>query len=331
MSADTPTADAGFDVRRAARRLLAPQEAGVWSALLLLLGVIWVVAPVFFSAGNIQDVLQRAAILGIVTCGQVLVLMTAGIDLSVGAVVGVTAVAIAEAGRGVISVPTALAVAVGIAIVVGLVNGLLVTRRNVPPVVATFGMLVTLEGARVAYTRGSVSGGVPEAIITAGRGSVLGIPISALVWLLIVVVLTVIMRRGLAGRRLVMTGANARMAALSGISVTRVKVSAYVGSALLAVLAGIFFAGYTGYIDRFIGRGMDLDSLAAALLGGTTFTGGQGSFVHAAGGALLIVALMNAIVVAGMNVQLQLVAKGLVLIAAVALQTFFRERATASE
>jgi ribose/xylose/arabinose/galactoside ABC-type transport system permease subunit len=302
------------------RKLPALQQMGVWPALALLLLLLAATEPGFFRAGNLENVLQGAAILGIVTVGQVLVLMTAGIDLSVGAMVGVTAVAIAEVGRGAVSAPVAVGAVLLIAVVVGLTNGLLVTRRQVPPVVATFGMFVTLEGARVAYTRGSVSGSVPSQVIALGQGDVAGVPYVALAWIAIVVIGTVLLRRSVPGRRLVMAGANERMASLSGVSVTRVKTAAYVTSALLAVVGGVFFAGFIGYVDRFIGRGMDLDTIAAALLGGTTFTGGRGSLVHAAGGALLIVALMNAIVVSGLDVQLQLVAKGVVLIGAVALQ-----------
>jgi ribose transport system permease protein len=297
------------------------QGAGAWPALLILLVVALLVEPAFFGSGNLSDVFRRASILGLITIGQVLVLMTAGIDLSVGAMVGITAVALAEAGAGRVSVSRALATVVVVAVIVGLVNGLLVARRNVPPVVATFGMFVTLEGLRLAYTRGTSSGSVPTAIQTVGQGETLGIPWSTLLWVGLTLALALGLRRTVVGRRFTMAGANARMAALSGISVTRMKIGAYVASALLAVTAGVFFAGYIGYVDRFIGRGMDLDSIAAALLGGTTFTGGRGSFVHAAGGALLIVSLLNLITVSGLNVQLQLVAKGLVLIAAVALQT----------
>lgn len=311
---------------RLGKRLPAVQQMGVWPALVLLLLVLAVAEPAFFRAGNLENVLQGAAILGIVTVGQVLVLMTAGIDLSVGAMVGITAVAIAEVGRGAVSAPVAIGAVLVIALVVGLTNGLLVTRRHVPPVVATFGMFVTLEGARVAYTRGSVSGSVPSSVITLGQGDVAGVPYSAVAWVVIVGIGTVFLRRSVPGRRLVMAGANERMATLSGVSVPRVKTAAYVASSLLAVVGGLFFAGFIGYVDRFIGRGMDLDTIAAALLGGTTFTGGRGSLVHAAGGALLIVALMNAIVVSGLNVQLQLVAKGVVLIGAVALQMWPSKR-----
>ena len=303
---------------------------GVWPALALLVLVAAIFEQSFFRTGNLQNIFRLASILGIVTVGQVLVLLTAGIDLSVGAVVGLTAVAIADAGSGKVPLPVALAVVTLIAIAVGLTNGLLVTRRRVPPVVATFGMFVLLEGLRVAYTRGSVSGGVPEPVRVAGQGALAGLPWATLVLLLLVIFLTIYTQRTVGGRRLLMTGSNERMAALSGVSVNRVKTLVYVAASLLSVVAGVFFAGYVGYVDRFIGRGMDLDSIAAALLGGTAFTGGQASFVNAMGGALLIVALSNLITVAGLNVELQLVAKGLVLIAAVALQTVPSARKTRS-
>lgn len=297
------------------------QGLGVWPALAVLLIIAAIFETNFFRVGNLQNILRLASILGIVTVGQVLVLLTAGIDLSVGAVVGLTAVAIADAGSGKVSLPIALAVVTGIAVLVGLTNGLLVTRRKVPPVVATFGMFVLLEGVRVAYTRGSVSGGVPEPVRLAGQGAIAGLPWAAVVLLLLVIFLGIYTQRAVGGRRLLMTGSNERMAALSGVSVNRVKVLVYVAASVLSLVAGVFFAGYIGYIDRFIGRGMDLDSIAAALLGGTAFTGGQASFVNAMGGALLIVALSNLITVSGLDVELQLVAKGLVLIAAVAMQT----------
>jgi ribose transport system permease protein len=298
---------------------------GVWVALAVLAIAAAIIAPEFFSSSNLQDVLRRASILGIVTMGQVLVLLTGGLDLSVGAMIGVTAVAIAEStapgGSGLaIGLLAAFVIAVG----VGATNGLLVTRRGVPPFVATFGMFVVLEGARLAYTRGTVSGSVPDGLREFGRGTLLWVPWPTLTLATLVVALGVWTTRRISGRQLVMAGANERMAVLSGIPVARLKTAAYVASALLATLAGVFFAGFIGYVDRFVGRGTDIDSIAAALIGGTAFSGGEGSFVRAAGGALLIVAVLNLIVVAGVAIEWQFVVKGLVLIAAVAVQGFAR-------
>ena len=315
---DTPVTTAVGALHRA-RTLPA------WPALAVLLVLAAIIEPTFFRPSNLTDVLGRASILGIVVVGQVVVMQTAGIDLSVAAVIGLTAVAVAEStrpdGPGLL---TGLAVMLGVALAVGTINGLLVAKRNVPPIVATFGMLVALEGLRVAYTQGSVSGTVPEAIKSLGRGVILGVPFSPLTWLLLIAVSTLYLHRAVGGRWLVMGGANPRMAELSGIPVDRVRIAAYVTSSLLAMIAGVFFAGFIGYVDRFVGSGAELDSIAAALLGGTKFSGGEGSFIHAAGGTLLIIALLNLIVVAGWNVQLQMVAKGVVLIGAIALQSLPR-------
>ena len=297
-------------------------EWGVWVAIALLALVAAVAVPGFFQVANLQDVLRRASILGIVTMGQVLVLLTRGLDLSVGAVIGLTAVVVAET-----TAPGGPGLVVGILVIVlagvavGAINGLLVTARRVPPFVATFGMFVVLDGTRLAYTGGSVSGSVPEGLRSFGRGTVLGVPWPTVALVVLVVALTVLTQSRPWGRQLVMSGANERMAHLSGVPVARVKTSAYLACSLLAVLSGIFFAGFIGYVDRFIGGGTDLDSVAAALIGGTQFAGGEGSFVRAAAGAFLIAALLNLIVVAGLPVEWQFVAKGLVLIAAVGLQS----------
>ncbi len=303
---------------------------GVWVAIAGLFVAAAILSPEFFRVFNLQDVLRRSSILGIVTMGQVLVLLTGGLDLSVAAVIGATAVAIAEStkpgGAGLI---VGLIVMILIGAGVGATNGLLVTKRRVPPFVATFGMFVVLEGARLAYTGGTASGSVPDGLRMFGRGTLLGLPWPTLTLILLVVGLTVFSRSTVSGRHLLMAGANERMAHLSGIPVTRIKTAAYIGSSLLAVLAGIFFTADIGYVDRFLGRGADLDSISAALLGGTLFFGGEGSFIGAAAGAFLIAALFNIIVLNGLAIEWQLVAKGLVLIAAVGLQTLGRRAAGA--
>jgi ribose/xylose/arabinose/galactoside ABC-type transport system permease subunit len=317
----------GVAVRAPGRWLDRVSDRGVWVAIILLAAVAGALAPEFFRVGNLQDVLRRSSILGIVTMGQVLVLMTGGLDISVAAVIGLTAVAIAEStAPGGPGLAVGILVAALIALGVGTTNGILVTRRRVPPFVATFGMFVLLEGARLAYTSGTVSGNVTEGLRKLGHGTLLWVPWPTVTLILLVVVLGVFVRRTVPGRHLVLAGANERMARLSGIPVARIKTAAYVACSLLAVLSGVFFAGYVGYVDRFLGRGTDLDSIAAALIGGTQFSGGEGSFLRAAAGAFLISGLLNLIVVSGLNVDLQFVVKGLVLIAAVALQTIGRRQ-----
>lgn len=292
-------------------------ERGVFVALAALLAAAALWAPNFYDPTNVQNTLRRASILGLVAIGQTVVLMVRGVDLSVGAMIALAAVGL-TAGAG----PwPGLGLVLLIALVVGSLNTWLVVRRQVPPFVATFGMLILLEGVRLIWTRGSASGSAPAGLVSFARGDIGPIPVPVVVWLVVSVVAAVVVHRSAAGRRLVLAGANERMAGLSGVAVGRVKLAAYVTSALLAVLSGVLLTGYTGYVDRFIGQGADLDSITAALLGGARFGGGEGSFAGTAAGALLLSSLFTVIIVLGLRPELQLIAKGLVLIGALAIQT----------
>ena len=288
---------------------------GAFVALALLFVVAAVAAPRFFDPTNLENTLRRAAILGFVAVGQMLVLYMRGIDLSVGAMIGVTAVSVTLNDDPVVGLVQAL----GVAVVVGSVNAWLITRRQVPPFVATFGMLVLLEGLRLMWTRGSASAAAPPSFVEFARGSVLGIPIPVLAWIVLTAAVTVVITRTAGGRRLVLAGSSDRMARLSGISPGRYVVVAFLLSAVLAVVAGVFLTGHSGYVDRSIGTGSELDSITAALLGGARFKGGEGSFVGAAAGALLLSSLGTLIIVLGLAPALQDIAVGILLLAALAL------------
>jgi ribose/xylose/arabinose/galactoside ABC-type transport system permease subunit len=309
-----PTDDTGRRAKALASTIL--REYGVFVALaaLCLYAAIW--APGFFDSTNVQNTLRRASILGLVAIGQTVVLMVRGVDLSVGSMIALTAVGITSSlgpwqGFGVVLL---------LAVVVGSVNTWLVVRRQVPPFVATFGMLVLLEGLRLVWTRGSASGSAPDGLVDLARGTIGPVPVPVIVWIAASVVAAVATTRTVAGRRLVLSGANERMAELSGIRVGKMKWAAFALCSVLAVISGAFLTGFVGYVDRFIGQGSDLDSITAALLGGARFGGGEGSFLGTMGGALLLSSLLTLIVVLRLQPELQLVAKGLVLIAALAVQ-----------
>ena len=290
--------------------------------VLLVIALIW--TPTFFSESTIRNTARQASIIGIVTIGQFLVLMVRGIDLSIPAVIGITAVLIADRGPGTMS---GLSIGLAIAVVVGFVNYFLVVRRKVPAFVATFGMFVALDGARLVYTKGSASGSVSDGLISLGRGTLFTLTYSTWIWIILSIVVAIFLYRTPQGRRMVMVGSNPRMAELSGIRVGRYVLGAFVASAVLASLCAVFLAGSSGYVDRFMGVGTDLDSLTAALLGGARFAGGEGSLLGAAAGALLLASLLTIIVLLGWSPQLQFIAKGVVLIAAIALQSSRRKMA----
>ena len=297
------------------------RKYGVVIALvaLLLIAAIW--TPTFFSGTTMRNTARQASFIGIVTIGQYLVLMVRGIDLSIPAVIGFTAVLVAERGPG---TAWGVAIAIALAFAVGSVNAFLVVRRKVPAFVATFGMFVALDGLRLVYTKGSASGSVPESLVSVGRGSFLGITYSTWTWIVLLIVVSVFLYRTPYGRRMVMVGANPQMSRLSGIRTGRYIFAAFAASSLLAVVTAVFIAGSSGYVDRFIGIGTDLDSITAALIGGARFGGGEGSLLGSAVGAVLLASLLTVIVLLGWSPEVQLIAKGVVLIAAIALQSAAR-------
>ena len=305
------------DTSLSTRRLLA--NYGVYLALALLMIVAALVSPTIYSAQSIFLNLRQASQLGIVAMGQTLVMLVGGLDLSVTGVIVLTSVIIADVGEGQNSliVPGVL-IALAVGALIGLGNGLLITKRNVPPFVATLGMLVLIRGGQLAYTKGIPSGQVPTGLSVLGA-PVGVIPVSFLRWVGLSLLLGFILLRTPYGRRIFAVGSNRVTAYLSGVRVDRVLISVYLLCSLLAVLAGVVLSGYVGYVDRYLGRGFDLDSITAAVVGGTSFAGGKGTLLGTAAGVLLVQLLSSLMLQLGLDVQVQLIVKGLVVIGAVAL------------
>ncbi len=296
---------------------------GVYISLALLLVAAAVITPAMYSGNTLFLILRQASQLGLVAIGQTLVMLVSGLDLSVTGVIVLTSVVIAEVGNGQngLILPGVL-IALGLGVLVGLGNGWLVTKRNVPPFVATLGMLVLIRGAQLAYTKGIPSGQVPPGmgVLSASVGP---FPASFLLWVAITAVMSYVLYATPYGRRIYALGSNREAARLSGVAVAPLLFSAYILCSLLAVLAGIVLTGYVGYVDRYLGRGFDLDSITAAVVGGTAFTGGRGNLIGTMAGVLLVQFLSSWLLVLGLDVQVQLIVKGLVVVAAVALYAGF--------
>ena len=294
-------------------------DYGVYIALAILLLFAAVLTPRIYAVDTIAIVMRQAAQLGIVAIGQTLVLLVAGLDLSVGGIFIMTSVVVAEvgAGRNEMIIP-AILVALALGALVGLGNGLLVTKRRVPPFVATLGMLVLVKGATQAYTRGVPGGFVPEALgIVNQSWFVLSIPLA--LWLGLNAVFIFILRGTTFGRRVYAVGSNIEAARLSGIPVDRIRIAVYVLGSLFAVVSGVVLTGYVLYVDRFIGSGLDLDSIAAAVVGGTAFIGGRGGLLGTIAGVLIIQILSTMVLLLGLDVEVQFIIKGLVILGAVTL------------
>jgi ribose/xylose/arabinose/galactoside ABC-type transport system permease subunit len=293
------------------------ESRGVYIALLIVIIISAILSPAFYKFSNVLNVLRAAAVLGIVSVGQTMVILGGGIDLSVGAVMGTIAIAVSEltGGRD-NNVATAIVICLGIGAAVGLMNGLLIAKRNIPPFVATLGTLIFVEGLRFAWTRGIISGR-PAPFIRVLASIIGPIPIPVVILAVLAVVVAFLLKKTPFGRQLYATGGNREAARFSGINVERISITTYVLCGLCAAIAGLVLSGYIGYGDRYLGRGFDLDSIGAVVVGGTSFAGGRGGIGGTIAGVLLLTALFNIVLILNLAVHYQLIVKGAVIIGAV--------------
>lgn len=309
-------------LRRGAQReaLLALfQRFGLYVFFVLLVIVAASISPHFLSGKNLQDVLIQMAPLGVVVIGQTFVILVAGLDLSVGslmATVAVMATAFQTTDDAMIAPIFVLALLLGSA--VGYVNGWLVTKRGVSPFLATLAMMIVLQGVRFAYTQGAPSGLLPPGFRVIGTGTVGGVPVSLIFLAIAALVFGVLLHRTVFGRRIYLVGTNPKAAFLSGINTDLVTTLCYVICGGLAGLAGMLLVGYVGTVDNWVGRGYELDSIAAAVMGGAALSGGRGTILGSIVGALILIVIFNIVVLVGLPVQFQLIVKGVIIVLAAA-------------
>ena len=302
---------------------IAGRNRGIYAALAGLLVAAAVLAFItgvnFFQISNLLNVTRNFCVLGIASIGQAIVIISGsgGLDLSIGDVIS-TANCIAAGfmkGSNALFIPiTFLCLLFGA--VVGLANGLLVTKRNVPPFIATLGMGIVLRGLRFMWTEGLPKGKIPPILIEIGNGSSFGIPNMFFVFLVVVIATSILLNSTGYGRRLYAVGTNRATATLNGVKSERVILLAYITSSTLASLCGVLLGGYMGMPEPRIGNGMEFESLTAAVLGGVAITGGSGSIQGVVIGVLIIRLVQNISVLAQIPIQSQnLLIGGLIIFA----------------
>jgi ribose/xylose/arabinose/galactoside ABC-type transport system permease subunit len=294
---------------------------GMAAALLLLLLLGGVISPSFVSPSNLSNLLLQYAPLAIVAMGQSLVMIVRGLDLSVSSMMATAAVIATGFSGADRDITLIVALAMLVAIAAGLLNGTLVTKRQVSPFLATLATMILLQGLRFAYTQGAPSGNVPPLLRVLGSGKFYGVPYNALVLVILAVLLGVVLHRSAFGRRISIVGGNPITGRLFGIRSDLITLACYVISACLAAIAGLLLSGYVGLVDNWVGQGYELDSIVACVVGRVSLRGGRGSILGALTGAAVLVVLANEVLLLGVPVQAQLIIKGAVIVIAAALYT----------
>ncbi|GLW61911.1 ribose ABC transporter permease [Actinomadura rubrobrunea] len=312
-------ADAPRPGTRRRRPPLGSQRFGLAIAFLLLVAVFAAVSPEFRTLGNFFDVTRQVAVTAILAAGATLVILTGGIDLSVGSLVGLTAlVSVAASAHGLPPV-VALLLAVAAGAFVGLVNGALIARAGLSAFVVTLAALTWLRGVVYVGTSGGAVFTKDAWFAFFGQGAVAGVPMPALITLAVFAGCGLLLRRSVFGRHVVAVGANAEAARLTGVSVPRVLTRVYVISGVCAGIAGVIVGARLQSAVPDLGGGYELQAIAAVVLGGTSLSGGRGGIGGTLLGAMLIAVLVNGMTLLNVSSYYQLIIQGAVIVAAIAL------------
>ncbi|WP_420593943.1 ABC transporter permease [Deinococcus sp.] len=312
-------------------RLLLAREVSLVGLLLLVTLGTAVINPLFLSFGSVRDLLLNVSIIALLVVGQTLVLLMKHVDLSVSSTVGLSAfltgsLFVANPGM---PVPLALLFGLGLGAVLGSVNGLLVAYGKVPALVATLGTLYVFRGVTYAVVHGGQinASNLPPGFLGFGTGSVLGVPNLVLLAVAVLIGFAFYLRSYRGGREYYAVGSNSEAAALAGINVTRRIMTGFVLSGAIAGLAGVLYLARFGTVDATAGTGLELQVIAAAVVGGVSINGGVGTLLGAGLGALLLGVMGSALVTLRAPGFYQQAIQGALLLAAISIDMLVSRRA----
>lgn len=295
---------------------------GLVIALLIIGGALAIRLPTFFTSTNLLIVARQISINGILAVGVTFVLLTGGVDLSLGSVValaGVVAAGFAHPGDWPLVMPVAMGILAGT--LCGGANGLLVTKGRVAPFIVTLGMMTAARGLALVLSGGRPVSNLSGGFTSIGSASVLGIPIPVLFFAAVAVLATVFLKHFRLGRYIYAVGGNAEAARASGINVHGVKLLAYTVCGAMAGLAGVVLAARTTTGQPNAGVGYELDAIAAVVIGGTSLSGGVGSVGGTILGALLMGVISSGLDQLNVSAYYQQIIKGLIIVGAVWLDS----------
>jgi ribose/xylose/arabinose/galactoside ABC-type transport system permease subunit len=282
--------------------------------------------PVFASQVNLLNLVRQVSVIGIVALGEMLVILTGGIDLGVGSIVAFSGVVAAALQRGNAGVVPTLILPLLVGAATGLGVGLLVTKGNIPSFVATLGVLAGLQGATLVFTNAQPVTGLKDDFRFIGTGYVGEIPVPIVIYGVMIVLAAILLGRTTFGRGIYAIGGNESAARLSGIRVDLVRTLVFVISGACASLGALILTARLNSGQPQSGQGYELDAIASVVIGGTSLSGGRGTVFGTVAGALLIGVLSNGLVLMNVSPYYQPIIKGGIIVGAVLLDQLGRRR-----
>lgn len=303
-------------------KFLAQRETSVFVIIVVAVIIIQIIQPKFLNPSNLKSIAMSVSTDGLLSIGLCLALILGGIELSVGGVAAMTCVITGYLCLSGVNIWAACLASVTAGIVVGLFNGLMVSKVGLPPFIVTLGMQNLSRGIAYILTEGSplsLSGYLPESFRYLATGSVMGIPTLFIIFMVVAIIAHIFLKRSNICRNIFYVGSNEDAARHSAINVDKVKIGVYVVIALLATLSGILSLGRFNVATPELSVGAETTAISAAVIGGTSFTGGVGSILGAFLGIVLLKIVNSALVMLNVSVYWQHFVQGAILVLAVTM------------
>ena len=287
------------------------------SILLVICVFATILSPSFLSVTNLFNVFKQITVAGIVGCGMTFVILTGGIDLSVGSILGLSGVLASGVLASTGNTAVAVAVSLTVGIACGAVNGFFVSVCGIPPFISTLGMMTLLRGVILVYTKGSPIPIKSDAYKFFGKGSIAGIPVPVIILIIVFLLAHYILTQTSYGRSVYAVGGNREAARLSGIRVKTSEFLVYTLNGLMCGMAGLILTARLGSAQSTSGTGIEMDAIAAVILGGTSLSGGVGFVLPTVVGAMIMGIIDNILTLMNVNPHATNIVKGAVILIAV--------------
>lgn len=311
------------------QKIFSRRESPLILVVLVLIGGLTLSSPFFFTAGNLTILSRQIALALMIAIGMTFVILTSGIDLSVGSVVALTSVLVS---KFIIEAKFSLVVAVLLsllaALAIGAINGAITAYVGLPAFVSTLGMLAMARGLALGITGGSTISGFEDSFLVYGQGSLLNLPIPFWFALVITIISIFVLNKTVFGRQVYFIGSNETAASLSGIPVKRVKIATYMICSFLAAVSGILETSRLSVGQPSAGNGYELVAIGAAVIGGVSLFGGAGSILGTIFGTTLLLLIQNGLILLSVSPYWQQVFSGAIIIIAVTLNLKSGKRKT---
>jgi ribose transport system permease protein len=294
---------------------------GIYIAFVIICIVFGIANQKFFTLSNFGNVLVQSAVVAVAAIGQTLVIFTGGIDLSVGALIGTTGIIVGmAAGQGVGTFPLIL-IGLAVGLIIGVINGLLIGYINIPPFITTLGTQGICTGVSLVLSQGKPFSTFPENFDWMGTGNIGPIPFLILITIALYLLGWFFSTKTRSGRYIYSIGGNREAVRLSGVNVAKYEMLAYVCCGLLGAFAGVLQVSRLNFASPTAGTGLELETIAAVVIGGTMMTGGFGNVLKTILGAVLLYVLKNGLTLNNVSPYYQNLVTGLIIILAVFLDT----------